>query len=127
MYCYACNKDKAEEEFRKLKGQGLNKLCRSCCDRRRYQTKGVGHYIQRRYGITPADYELLYSEQKGKCAICKLPELDKSLHVDHDHGTGLVRGLLCAACNKGLGFFKDRIESLEEAIEYLKWAAVRNA
>ena len=66
----------------------------------------------------------MYEKQGGKCAIC---EKEKPLnrhaklpfHVDHDHVTGKVRGLLCAACNLGLGMLKDRIESFDNAKAYL--------
>ena len=57
--------------------------------------------------------------QEGLCAICGLPETDKRFCVDHNHKTGVVRGLLCANCNKGLGHFFDSIESLEKAKSYL--------
>jgi len=45
------------------------------------------------------------------------------LHVDHDHITGALRGLLCSACNTGLGFFRDHPELLKRAIEYLNQSA----
>lgn len=48
--------------------------------------------------------------------ICKKEELV----IDHNHQTGKVRGLLCANCNNGLGFFMDNIENLKEAIRYLE-------
>lgn len=66
------------------------------------------------------------SVQDGLCAICKAPETPEpkgNLHVDHDHTSGRVRGLLCFPCNAGLGSFKDDIERLEAAIEYLKMYA----
>jgi hypothetical protein len=56
------------------------------------------------------------------CKICGKPETainKKYLCIDHDHGTLKVRGLLCDNCNKGLGCFKDDIEALKKAIEYL--------
>ena len=65
---------------------------------------------------------LMKDDQVGRCAICE-EELDKDtkhVHVDHCHETNIVRGLLCAHCNKGLGFFRDNIEVLEKAITYLK-------
>jgi hypothetical protein len=62
-------------------------------------------------------------EKTEKCPICKdsFKELNiKSIHLDHDHATGKIRGLLCFKCNAGLGQFKDSIESLKAAIAYLE-------
>jgi hypothetical protein len=55
--------------------------------------------------------------QNGKCAVCKERPAQ---HLDHDHATGRVRALTCFPCNGGLGQFKDNIEYLESAIEYLR-------
>jgi nitrate/TMAO reductase-like tetraheme cytochrome c subunit len=65
---------------------------------------------------------LMKDDQVGRCAICEeiLSEDTKHIHVDHCHKTNITRGLLCANCNKGLGFFKDKISNLEKAISYLK-------
>lgn len=63
--------------------------------------------------------------QGNKCAICGSEETDKrrgklrALAVDHDHETGKVRGLLCGACNKGIGLLKDDAEILRKAAAYL--------
>ena len=71
-----------------------------------------------RYGITLEEYEHLIEAQHGRCAICgETPT--RTLRVDHDHVTGAVRGLLCHACNVGIGFFKDDLEKLRAAIRYL--------
>jgi hypothetical protein len=56
--------------------------------------------------------------QGGLCAICAGP-LDRP-HVDHDHETGKVRGILCFNCNAGLGKFKDSVEIADAATEYLR-------
>ncbi|GHV38991.1 hypothetical protein FACS1894179_03230 [Bacteroidia bacterium] len=57
------------------------------------------------------------------CPICKkasIPNITASLVIDHDHETGNARDLICDSCNTGLGRFKDNIELMKEAIEYLK-------
>jgi hypothetical protein len=71
----------------------------------------------RRYGITATQFDELLAKQGGVCAICgrENPE-----HVDHDHETGKVRGILCFNCNGGLGQFSDNTERLANAIEYLE-------
>jgi hypothetical protein len=62
----------------------------------------------------------LFEEQNGCCAICKEPESrDRELALDHCHDTGEIRGLLCSACNTGIGLFKDSPERLVAASEYL--------
>lgn len=58
--------------------------------------------------------------QKGACSICALPfQSLKTTHVDHDHKTGTLRGLLCQKCNNALGLFDDEPERLNRAKEYL--------
>lgn len=57
------------------------------------------------YGLTTEELEAMRAAHAGRCAICgKTPE---KLHIDHDHQTGRVRGLLCPRCNKALGFVED--------------------
>ena len=55
--------------------------------------------LRRRYGITSVMYDLILAAQGGHCALCGRPPGKKALHVDHDHKTGLIRGLLCYRCN----------------------------
>jgi hypothetical protein len=74
------------------------------------------------YGLDRLKYEEMLAKQKGLCAICVgLPGV-RALGVDHDHATGLIRGLLCSNCNRGIGHFKDKPELLREAAEYLERA-----
>lgn len=78
--------------------------------------------MARRFGISPAEYDALLSQQEGVCASCGRPETAlgnhgevKALAVDHDHETGEVRALLCQACNIALGVLgedPDRITAL---------------
>lgn len=74
------------------------------------------------YGVSSAQIDLVLAAQGGRCAICKTKEPDSKLaqwHVDHDHDTGVLRGVLCSSCNLGLGRFKDSIPNLARAIDYL--------
>ncbi len=78
----------------------------------------------RLYALTREQYDAMVIAQDGRCAICKLPPhgprpSDKILHVDHDHKTGKVRGLLCGIHNRALGAFQDSLELLWEAGIYL--------
>lgn len=76
----------------------------------------------KKYGITVEDYNKMFQEQDGKCAICHKDQLEFRIRfsVDHNHKTGKVRGLLCHNCNRALGWFYDDIETLQSAIEYLQ-------
>lgn len=73
----------------------------------------------KKYGLNLVEYRLLERSADGKCMCCGNPS-SKRLHIDHDHTTGKVRGLLCGTCNVGLGHFKDDTTLLAKAIEYLK-------
>jgi hypothetical protein len=76
----------------------------------------------KRLGMTLNQYYLLLQKQNNKCAICGKPQKlnKKSLSVDHNHKTGMVRGLLCSNCNFMLGLAKDNVIILKKAIKYLK-------
>ena len=85
----------------------------------------------KKYGITLERFYQMVENQAGLCRICYCPEVREfpgtgvvALSIDHCHKTGKVRGLLCDACNIGIGRFDDRIELLERAIEYLKGHSV---
>ena len=75
-----------------------------------------------KYNLTLDEWNKLYDEQNGCCKICKRHESEfkYGLAVDHCHDTDKIRGLLCANCNRGLGYLKDSVELLELAIQYLK-------
>ena len=76
--------------------------------------------LKAKYSLTLAEYEYCLQKQGGTCLICGDTPKGKPLFVDHDHKTGAVRGLLCAACNHGLGRFKAYADVLQRAIEYLR-------
>jgi hypothetical protein len=81
----------------------------------------------RKHGMTPASYDALWNKQGGKCAnrLCNksaplvMKDYRASLHVDHCHATGVVRGLLCQGCNLALGHTADSRDRLLGLIEYL--------
>lgn len=93
---------------------------------KRIRTQGYKSQGTLRYGdgeqvphaLAVAERIRLTEEQDGKCAICGTVT-PSSLHLDHCHVNGTIRGLLCASCNIGLGHFKDDPERLKAAIEYL--------
>lgn len=77
--------------------------------------------LRRAYGITIEQYNKLLVEQGGVCAICKREcPTGRALAVDHNHVSGLIRGLLCANHNRMLGYASDSVDLLEKSIEYLK-------
>lgn len=77
----------------------------------------------RRYGISPEKYDEMFNAQGGRCAICGGSDSGDSrfdtLHIDHDHETSTVRGLLCGRCNRGVGMFQDDPDRLLAASAYL--------
>lgn len=78
-------------------------------------------HVQQRYKISPNEYEAMLKAQNGRCAICGVarPPQARRLAVDHCHATGRRRGLLCGACNIGIGLFRDDIHRLLKAVSYL--------
>jgi len=72
-----------------------------------------------KYGMTESQWQRIYDQQDGRCAICRKYLDDCTACVDHDHETGDIRGILCTQCNSGLGMFKDNVVFLELAAKYL--------
>jgi hypothetical protein len=118
--CIHCGREKPLAEFRpNYRKIGRRNECERC-----FSIIAVC----RRYGITREQYEEMWTRQGGRCAICN--RLGSEVHargkavlrlaVDHDHETGVVRGLLCNGCNLGLGGFDDDPEALERAAAYLR-------
>jgi hypothetical protein len=110
------------------------KICPICkiqfisnAERRKYCSDDcsvLGSRINRQckeFNITFESFVKYKTDQQDKCAICKsLLEFKKfQIHIDHDHGTGKIRGLLCRNCNLLLGHAKDDLSILLKSIEYL--------
>jgi N12 class adenine-specific DNA methylase len=87
------------------------------CQNKYAQSNRKDKQLKYSYGITEAQFDCLAEKQGHKCKICN--EHVANLVVDHDHKTGKIRGLICHSCNKGLGFFKDNVNNLLNAIKYL--------
>jgi hypothetical protein len=69
------------------------------------------------HGVSFKELKNLLTTQDGKCAICAT---QTRLHIDHDHKTMAVRGLLCRGCNTGLGHFGDSLDRLKSAVSYIE-------
>lgn len=95
------------------------KRCPTC--RRRKDNVEVRHFLRYK-DFSEEKFTAMLTAQEGVCAICKTDTAPKRLNVDHDHVSGDVRGLLCINCNWGLGQFRDSVELLQDAINYLKKA-----
>lgn len=83
-----------------------------------------GYYL-RTYGVSADDVDAMLEAQGGGCAIClRRPERQASLHLDHDHQTGWLRGVLCSTCNQALGHLRDDPVLIERAVVYLRQRGV---
>ena len=129
--CPKCKVRKERSEFHRdsARKDGITAYCKECKlkinNNWRINNPEEMKQSQRRtkrklaYGILPHEYDQLLIDQDNKCTICK-NNIGYEAAVDHDHDTGKIRGLLCSSCNKGLGFFKDNIDSLKAAAKYLE-------
>lgn len=142
-HCTACKERKALSEFPKNKAcsQGRTRVCRKCtsASSRRW-VANVGkknpNFVAnrllsqekdraKRYGLTLEELEAMKVKSAGKCEVCENPPSGrgtsgKSLHIDHCHSTGKIRGMLCARCNLTLGRFGDDSNLLRKLAEYLE-------
>lgn len=108
--------------------------CERCATARREYAAGYRNahlddlhhlYLLQTYGITQEQYEEILEQQDGVCAICRQVRLDrrrKHLDVDHDHGTGRIRGILCNKCNRLVGTVEVKLREWRPIIDYLKAA-----
>lgn len=111
---YEANKEKLREQDRERKRAAREADPEGYAEKRRWEK------IKSRRGMTQEQYYARLSEQGGVCAICEdAPPERGYLHIDHCHESTKVRGLLCPACNKGLGLFRDNPDALVRAARYL--------
>ncbi len=145
MLCLRCKEIKLLSEFPgdRCRRNGLFPYCKECSttlaknghDKAQGTAEGRARNrrsrwlaLLRLYCITEAEYLALLEAQGGLCAICRGPETYRTrdgasvrpLGVDHDHATGVVRGLLCHWCNLAIGHFHDNPAAMRAAISYLQ-------
>lgn len=128
-YCAKCDKYRPFDEFGNNKDgvNGKHRWCKQCMKiyGQKNRIKKALYMKRFNYGISAHEYLGLLEAQGGVCAICGNPEtkIHKGapilLSVDHNHETGEIRGLLCSACNMGLGSFRDDRDLLQKAADYL--------
>jgi len=124
--CYKCKRCLEQDNFSRCKKSksGLSYLCKECDAIKRANNRG---------GLSlgvPGDYDRLFLEQYGCCAICQTETPGgkdprrKRFCIDHDHQTGYVRGLLCIDCNRAIGLLGDNITTIFNAYNYIKKASM---
>lgn len=129
--CRGCEKRRPMTEFYwTIKDKVRIRKCQECCGNRQrerkeerkevYKEKGFARNLRAKYGLTVQEWQRLLESQDEKCQICKKDLTTKNTHVDHDHVTDQIRGLLCFECNTGIGKFHDNIEWLLAAVAYLQ-------
>ena len=136
--CIRCHQSRPDGEFYAAR-VGRRNVCKRCRQqqvetRERNMTPEQraararsrhGDSLRRRYGMTLAEYDALFDAQGGRCAGCQ--RLGKrggresgSLHVDHNHSTDTVRGLLCTSCNGAIGRVVENPDTLRRLAGYLE-------
>lgn len=124
--CTACDEAKPVCDYyrRRASDDGLQATCKPCNDaaRKAYHHKRpdlVRGYKLAKYGLTLEQYDTM---KEGGCDCCGTltPKGVGDFHVDHDHETGLNRGILCHSCNVGIGALGDDTKGVERALEYLQ-------
>ncbi len=138
--CPKCGETKPLDDFHRKRGgkYGRKERCKKCV--REYSQADNGRYyrerggkeknrnrdLMKKYGITLEEYNERHEKQGGMCAMCREPETSmfkgtlRTLAVDHDKVTGIVRELLCLCCNIGIGMFNHDPHLLEAARQYME-------
>ncbi len=141
-FCPDCQRPRPEEEFgsNTSRPDGLQCYCKAHMRARAKSTRKKASYPRRqrafflfwKYGLTEGEFAQLMGLQDGKCAVCRVAHTavkrpghtrcghkNYGLVVDHDHRTGVVRGLLCDRCNRAIGLLEDDAALLKSAADYL--------
>ena len=129
--CGRCNEFKGREEFYKdsSRKDNTSSYCKPCMKLKnnfwrknnpeKINKSSIWYRRKISYGLSKDSFFKMLEIQKNCCAICS-DTIDEKCHVDHDHKTGAVRGLLCRTCNTGIGMLKDSPDILLRASQYLR-------
>ena len=117
--CSDCKKDLPLKSFGKNKRlpSGLANICKEC-----FKPRVRATTLKKNFNLTEEEYNIILSKQGGVCFLCKRPPKKMRLSVDHRHGDGLLRSLLCWKCNNAIGSFRENIALLQAVITYLQLA-----
>ena len=129
--CRTCGVEKELEEFYKSGRKGRppeerHTECKECAKsrvkRNHCPIRARSNELRRNYGITLEDYDRMLQDQGGACMVCLTTAESQRygrLHIDHDHETGEVRGLLCHHCNTALGLLNEDVSRMAAMIAYI--------
>lgn len=120
--CNNCKQDKSLDSFytvNKRNKPTIYHICKDCCSSQKLDMKSYYRdwELKKKYGISIDTYKEESEKRENKCDICS--KQVESLHVDHNHITGKIRGYLCGSCNRALGLFQDDPEIITKATQYL--------
>jgi len=134
--CARCKKNLPSINFSKNKRakDGLHSWCQQCkrVMQRKYSKKHNitparkryirDYHLRERYDISLEDFNELFVKQNGCCAICNIHQAQTSrrFHLDHNHKTKQIRGLLCESCNHLIGQANENPTTLVNAAIYLE-------
>lgn len=125
-WCFLCEEVKAIADF-PTSNSKPRPQCKSCISiiQREYREKNPERvrtaWLKFHYGLTLQEYSDMLEACNGRCEVCgDLPAHKGGLHIDHNHETGVVRGMLCFHCNSALGQVREDVERLRALIAYIE-------
>lgn len=108
------------------------RVCKGCCETRRKDWRAENpaeasardrrRTLKTKYGISEDKFWEMLVDQEFSCATCHVKLTKATTHIDHDHRSGIVRGLLCFNCNVAIGHFRDNPVLMERAASYVREA-----
>lgn len=116
LWCNTCDEFLPHGQFSSSSVAVGEHMCSACRAR-----KASSRHLARDFGLNDEEYDALLASQAGGCAICLRPPKKIRLHIDHNHKTGMIRGLLCSWCNHQLlSSARDSVDILRSAVAYLE-------